>query len=629
MKDLSESMGGPPSSGDHEQRISVLLVEADELAAERLFEVLRAPGPTRFDVTLVPTVEEALERLQEAEFDVLLIDLSIEDGLESLYRARIAANAVPIVVLTYRDDQELALRAARAGAQDYLIKGEVTPALITRSLVHAVERHRMVMELRDAQQRHHFLATHDPLTGLRNRYSLLDSLRSSISDAARNQTRLAVLFIDLDGFKPVNDNLGHAMGDELLADVARRLKRTIRKSDHVARLGGDEFVAVIRNITDDQTVDAVAEQVRSELTQTFHVGDVETWISASIGIATYPEHGGDPDALIQRADTAMYQAKSEGRNAIVVFRDEMEEEVVDRFQLVNSLRGALHAGEMELDFQPQIDAISERISGVETLIRWNHPTRGIVGPAEFVRIAEETGLMVPIGEWVLRKACETAASWTELPDIRVAVNVSGRQLQQAEFADRVALILQEAGFPGSRLELELTESVAAADGSLAALGRLRKLGIRVAIDDFGTGYSSLKLLKRLDADILKIDRSFVHDAAKSQAASVIVEGMVQMARGLGMEVIAEGVETLEEMDQMLALGCQYMQGYLFSKPIPKDRFEEEATSESAPWRMPVQRPESWSPPSVDALRADEARESEATPRARELGDEYLPALRRD
>ena len=305
-----------------------------------------------------------------------------------------------------------------------------------------------------------------------------------------------------------------------------------------------------------------------------------------------------------------------------------QRERVDRdWGLEADLGHAIENAEVDLLFQPKVELASGRPVSVEALIRWNHPTRGVVGPAEFVRIAEETGLMVPIGEWVLRKACEAAASWTDLPDIRVAVNVSGRQLQQPEFSDRVALILDETGFPGSRLELELTESVAAADGSLAALGRLRKLGIRVAIDDFGTGYSSLKLLKRLEADVLKIDRSFVHDAAESKAASVIVEGMLQMARGLGMEVIAEGVETLEEMDQMLALGCQYMQGYLFSKPIPRDRFQQEAVADTAPWRMPVQRPESWSPPSVDEMRAEESRAGDTPPMARELTDDDLPALR--
>lgn len=618
------SEGGQDSAKNAGTEVRVLLVTRDQHAAERLGSVLEESSSALFHLTRVDHVDEALGLLQEGGYAVLLLDFSPEEGsgLESLYRARIAANIVPIIVLTYRGDDDLALKAARAGVQDYLIKGEVTPALITRSLLHAIERHRMVRELRDAQQRQHHLANHDTLTGLRNRSALMDALLSSLADARRNESELAVLFLDLDGFKPVNDNLGHAVGDELLVDVAGRLRRIVRKSDHCARIGGDEFVVVLRNLASQEAATEVAEQIRAEIERSYHVADHELWISASIGVALFPRDGSSAEILIRHADTAMYEAKDSGRNSVSIFRPEMNAANEERFDLVNSLREAIHGGDLVVAFQPQIDVQLEEIISVETLVRWNHPTRGLIAPSEFIGVAEEAGMMVPLGEWVLRAACAAAAEWTALSHARVAVNVSGRQLQHDDFPDRVRLILDESGLPPGRLELELTESLAANEQTLLAIDRLREVGVRIAIDDFGTGYSSFALLKRKPADLLKIDQSFVQEALDQESGAVILDSIIRMGRGLGIEVLAEGVETIEEMDLLLSLGCHQMQGYLLSKPIGKAEFEATMTRPDAEWRMPIQRPETWSP-----LPREELRDQGDALEGEDLSDDALPALR--
>jgi diguanylate cyclase (GGDEF)-like protein len=587
--------------------LSLLLVEEDDRAAKRLFEVLNRPEGTRFDITMVGCVEEALAKLQDGDYDVLLLDLAVHEGhgLDSLLRARVAARHIPIVVLTYHKDEALALKAARAGAQDYLTKGEVTPELITRTLLHAVERHRMLRDLIDAQDRQRFLATHDTLTELPNRYSFLEQLRAALADAERNNSQLAVMFFDLDGFKSVNDNLGHAVGDELLTDVARRLRKLIRKSDLVARLGGDEFVAAIRNVPDRETPLQVAEKIREEIEKPYHVAEVECWVSTSVGISVFPHDGVEADALIRCADAAMYSAKSSGKNRVCLFDNDMNDQAAERFSLVNGLREAIHSGQLVLMFQPQIQVATEEVVAAEALVRWQHPTRGLISPSEFIPVAEETGMMVPLGEWVLRSACAVAAGWTELPHTRVAVNVSGRQLDQPDFPNRVRTILEESGLSAGRLEIEVTESLVVTESALTALARLREMGVRTSIDDFGTGFSSLAQLKRLPVDTLKIDQSFVRGAAATGPEAVILAAIIQMGRGLGLDVLAEGVETPEEMDSLCRLGCHLMQGYLFAKPVMRREFEQHMTAADAPWRAAISRPEGWSPPLAEDLAEDD------------------------
>ncbi len=595
------SIDGPKS-----ESISLLLVVEDDPTANRLAEVLARPDGVRYAITRVLRVEDGLRLLQETPFDAMLLDLSVHEGpgLDSLMRASAATRSIPVVVLTYQRDEATVLKAARAGAQDCLSRGEVTPELISRTIIHAIERHKILQDLTEAKQRQRFLATHDTLTELPNRYSFMQQLGPMLHAAKRRETKLAVLFFDLDGFKAINDNLGHGVGDELLTDVARRLRKAIRKCDLIARIGGDEFLAAIQDVEQEDTIQKVAESIRREIEKPYHLDGQECWISASIGISIFPSHGEQAEQLIQNADTAMYQAKGSGKNRVCLFSDEMNEKSIERFELVSGLREAVHSGQLQLMFQPQVSAATEEIVGVETLVRWHHPTRGIVSPANFIGVAEDAGVMVQLGEWVLRSACEAAIGWAGKSQARVAVNLSGRQLDHPDFPKRVKKILYEVGLPASRLELELTESLATSDAALRTIGELRALGIRVAIDDFGTGYSSLTLLKRLNIDMLKIDQSFVRGAAQTDPDRVILAAIIHMARGLGLDVLAEGVETTDEMRALLERGCNLMQGYLFSKPVDKNQLDWLVTSPEAPWRQVLADPEAWcAAQSADASEA--------------------------
>ena len=584
------------NDGAKSESISLLLVVEDDPTANRLAEVLARPDGVRYAITRVLRVEDALLRLQETPFDAMLLDLSVHEGpgLDSLMRASAATRSIPVVVLTYQRDEATVLKAARAGAQDCLSRGEVTPELISRTIVHAIERHKILQDLTEAKQRERFLATHDTLTELPNRYSFMQQLGPMLHAAKRRQTKLSVLFFDLDGFKAINDNLGHGVGDELLTDVARRLRKAIRKCDLVARIGGDEFLAAIQDVEQEDTIRKVAESIRKEIEKPYHLDGHECWISASIGISIFPCHGEQAEQLIQNADTAMYQAKGSGKNRVCLFSDEMNEKSIERFELVSGLREAVHSGQLQLMFQPQVSAATEEIVGVETLVRWHHPTRGIVSPANFIGVAEDAGVMVQLGEWVLRSACEAAVGWAAQSQARVAVNLSGRQLDHPDFPKRVKKILSEVGLPAARLELELTESLATSDAALRTIGELRALGIRVAIDDFGTGYSSLTLLKRLNIDMLKIDQSFVRGAAQTDPDRVILAAIIHMAHGLGLDVLAEGVETTDEMRALLERGCSLMQGYLFSKPVDKNQLDWLVTSPEATWRQVLADPDAWS-----------------------------------
>ena len=581
--------------------ISLILVVEDDLTANRLDEMLSRPEGARYEITRVPRVEEALLKLQDGPYDAMLIDLSVHEGygLDSLMRASAATRSIPIVVLTYQRDEATALKAARAGAQDYLTKGEVTPDLLSRTLLHAIERHRILQDLTEAKQKQRFLATHDTLTELPNRYWFMEQLQTQMRTAERQHQQLAVMFFDLDGFKSVNDNLGHAVGDELLIDVAKRLRKCIRKRDLVARIGGDEFLAAIQDVPNETAPIVVADNIRQEIEKPYHIDGNECWISASVGIAIFPQHGSNADQLIQSADTAMYEVKTSGKNRVSMFDSAMNDKAVERYELVNGLREAIHSGQLSLMYQPQIEAVSEEIVGVETLVRWNHPTRGVVSPGEFIEVAEEAGVMVQLGEWVLRTACTDAAGWQHLKDARVAVNISGRQLDAENFPERVCKVLEETGLPAARLELELTESLAASEAALRVVRELRELGIRVAIDDFGTGYSSMTLLKRLSVDMLKIDQSFVRGAAQTDPDRVILEGIIHIARGLGVDVLAEGVETPEEMRALLERGCTRLQGYLFSKPVDRKSIDDLAGDDEAAWRIPLVDPDAWRPPSLE------------------------------
>ena len=430
------------------------------------------------------------------------------------------------------------------------------------------------------------MARHDALTDLPNRLLFQDRLRQALAHIRRSGEQLAVLFLDLDHFKDINDTLGHTAGDRLLKAVAARLQGCVRRSDTVSRLGGDEFAIIQTAVKDAEGSATLAQKVLDVLSAPFEVEGHEIHTGASIGITLVPhdcsspgcDDPQEPDQLLKRADMAMYRAKGEGRGVFRYYDSEMGDEVEKRIALVRDLRHAIERGELELHYQPEIDLLSGRVVAAEALLRWNHPERGSISPVEFIPIAEGSGLIVSIGEWVLRTAATQNRQWREagLPAIRIAVNASAIQLRRPDYVESVARTLAEVGLEGEALEIEITESVLMqnVEANTETLGRLNELGMRISIDDFGTGYSSLSYLKRFPVDELKIDRSFIHGLAVDADARNIARAVIGMGHSLGMSVLAEGVETEEELEFLRREGCDKAQGFLFSKPVPAERMTE-------------------------------------------------------
>jgi diguanylate cyclase (GGDEF)-like protein/PAS domain S-box-containing protein len=417
-------------------------------------------------------------------------------------------------------------------------------------------------------------ATHDPLTGLPNRTLLLDRLDIALRRARRNMRRVAVLFLDLDHFKVVNDSLGHGLGDRLLVAIADRLRAALRPADTVARFGGDEFVVLCEDLLNQADAVAIAERVNEAITGPFVIDDTEVFVGVSIGIAFPDDNNADPETLIRDADAAMYQAKDRGRARWVIFDNAMRASAVDRLDIENALRRALERRELRVFYQPMVELSSGRIIGVEALLRWEHAERGLLLPGDFIAVAEETGLIVPIGSWVLDQACRQVQRWQaaipELGPLVLAVNLSSRQLGHHRLVEDVARVLRDTGIDPSYVELEITESVLMDDVEMSeeTLGRLKTLGVKVVVDDFGTGYSSLSYLRRFPVDLLKVDRSFVDGLGSDPGDSAIVTAIVTLAHTLGLRAVAEGVETEEQLGELRRVGCDSAQGFYFARPVP-------------------------------------------------------------
>ncbi len=433
-----------------------------------------------------------------------------------------------------------------------------------------------VTERKAQEARIEHLAYHDSLTGLPNRAMLMDRLGQALSQAQRLDQQVAVLFIDLDRFKLVNDSLGHPVGDQLLQEIARRLRATLRDNDTVARVGGDEFQVVVGNVAGATDAARIAEKLMRTLGEPFTLEGQELHVTASLGVSLFPRDGASGELLLKYADTALYEAKGEGRNAYRFFSPEMNAQAHGRLRLENDLRRAVERHELELHYQPQLDLATGEVCAVEALVRWRHPVRGLVLPNAFIPMAEETGLVLGIGEWVLNEACVQVAQWQRdgladnLSPLRVAVNISARQLQRPGLDGAVRRALALSGLAANCLELEITESSVMLDPQHAqsVLQSLRELGVLLSIDDFGTGYSSLAYLKRLPLDRLKIDRSFIGGIPADSDDAAIVETIIVMTHKLGLRVIAEGVETLEQRLQLVRQGCDEMQGFLLAHPVP-------------------------------------------------------------
>jgi diguanylate cyclase (GGDEF)-like protein/PAS domain S-box-containing protein len=414
-------------------------------------------------------------------------------------------------------------------------------------------------------------AQHDPVTNLPNRVLLNDRITQSIALARRQKKPLAVIFLDLDHFKYINDSLGHAIGDKLLQSISRRLVAGVRDSDTVSRQGGDEFVILLSEITNPEDAATSAKHILLSLTAPHCIGGQDLHIDGSIGISVYPEDGEDTETLIKNADMAMYHAKESGRNNFQFFKTEMNRAAVERQSLEGSLRSAIEREEFLLHYQPKVKLDTGEITGVEALIRWQQPDRGLVAPSQFVPVAEDSGLILPIGRWVLRAACRQARDWqdTGLPPLPVAVNISAVEFRDKDFVEGVRAILSETGLEGQYLELELTEGVLMedAESTVSVLQELKTMGVRLAVDDFGTGYSSLSYLRQFPIDVLKIDQSFVHQIPADSDDSTIVCAIINMGKSLKHVVIAEGIETRAQRAYLQTHCCAEGQGYLFSRPL--------------------------------------------------------------
>ncbi len=418
-----------------------------------------------------------------------------------------------------------------------------------------------------AQTQAQYLARHDPFTGLPNRLLLQERLQHTLAECRRRHWTAAILCLDLDRFKEVNDRLGHAAGDLLIKTCASRLTASVREIDTVARFGGDEFAVLQSGIEDLADVQGLAERLLAELSRAFDLDGQEALVTTSIGIAMIPADGDAPELLLQNADTALYRAKAEGGNRARFFEIGMDARLQERKALEVDLRQALQNGELELYYQPLIDLRHDRLAGIEALVRWHHPRRGLVEPSAFIELAEETGLIMPIGEWVLTSACTQASAWS---GVRMSVNLSPVQFRHADLVAAVKAALERSGLAPGRLELEITESVLLAEPqeSLLTLLRLKDLGVRITIDDFGTGHSSLGHLRTFPFDKIKIDRSFVHDLDRDRDAEAIIRAVVTLGRGLGIETCAEGVEDSGQLARLASDGCDEVQGYLFCRPMP-------------------------------------------------------------
>lgn len=471
-------------------------------------------------------------------------------------------------------------------ASDRRKSGETYPVWLSISLVrdaqgnpeYHIASFSDITERKQQEARIEHLAFHDLLTGLPNRRLLTDRIQVAIAQAAREANGIALLFIDLDRFKNINDSLGHQVGDQLLRMVGERLKAWVRSGDTVSRVGGDEFIVLCPNCDSPADASSLGEKLLEAVAKPYRISDTELVITASIGIALYPDNGTDANSLIGNADVAMYLAKENDRNNYQFYSPELNARNLERLQMELRLRHALEEGEFLLYFQPQIDAKSGKIVGAEALIRWLEPELGLIPPGRFIPLAEETGQIQAIGEWVLQQACRHLKKWKQmgLPELPIAINLSARQFKQSSFVDTISQTLGDYKIPPHLLELELTESMLMKDvpQTTAKLNQLKRMGFRISIDDFGTGFSSLNYLRHFPLDVLKIDQSFVRELFDEGAALAIIESIIALARSLGMRTVAEGVETAEQRTILESRGCDILQGYLLSRPLPEAEFLE-------------------------------------------------------
>lgn len=549
--------------------IKILLVE-DNPGDALLAQAFLAEDLSRqFELLTADQLGAALPLLEQGGIAAVLLDLQLPDGegLETLTRIHAAAPDIPIVVLSAIEDESLAIKSVQLGAQDFLVKGNINGLLLRRSLYYAIERKHM-------EERLKHLAHHDVLTGIANRKLFYDRLKNAIPWARRHRTKLALLFLDLVGFKQINDVLGHHAGDLLLQTVAQRLRGCVRETDCVARVGGDEFTVLLMEVHNDQEVASIANKILHALSAPCVLEERQIETHVSMGISLYPNDGEDIETLVRAADTAMYHAKAEvAEKSSYRFYSPVLTARTSRYsEMEERLRGALEQKEFVLYYQPEVDIRSGRIFGVEALLRWHHPERGILPPSQFIAALEETGLIGPVGEWVLHAACAQNKAWQEagIPPLLISVNVSSRQFKEAYFVQSVAQTLSRTGLEGRWLELEFTEETLWQDEerSVAALRALNDLGVRLTLDNFGSGRTCFQSLKRFPIHAIKIDRSVIQEAAAADSAeAAIAKAAIEVAHVFKIKGLAEGVETAEQLARMRDFSCDDAQGFLYSQPL--------------------------------------------------------------
>lgn len=558
--------------------IRILLVENNHEEALMLRAFAVDVGEDLIDVEWTDYLTEGLELLDADEFDVLLLSLSLYEGPETLSKIREQADGIPLILLGRQKDESKTLQAIQGGAQDFLPLDHLDGFNFIRSLRYAMERQQIMHTMERSRTIERYLAYHDTLTKLPNRHLFHDRLVQSIAYARRNDTCVAILFIDLDGFKQVNDSMGHSGGDLLLMSFADRLKGCIRESETASRFGGDEFSVILSDIEGEHDAALVAQRILESCKYPHMIADQEYLIDTSIGISVYPSDGTNAEILIRNADTAMYLAKQDGGHQYLFYTPSIIKGVPEEPAHEKNIRKALENEELLLYFQPQLDLRTGKIISLEALVRWKHPNYGIIPPEQFIPAAEKSGLIVPIGEYVLRRACEQNRKWQErgFPAIRIAVNLSMRQLKHRNLLMQVNEVLAQTEMDPHFLGLEITENSAIhrCDETVHLLESLKNRGIQISIDDFGIGYSSLGYLKRLPVQILKIDRSFVVNMTRDSDDVAIIRAIIAMAHSLGIRVTAEGVESGEQLTILRSLGCDAIQGYHFSRPVSADIIEE-------------------------------------------------------
>lgn len=567
------------------EKPAILIIDDEEQICSLLKDLLGAEN----DCTTIGSAEDALRVLDTIDFDLVISDINMGgiSGLDLVPRILKKTPDTVVVMISGQQTIDFAIEAMRAGAFDYITKPldlRHVQTAVNRALIHhdlLVQKRRYENHLeelvkeRTAKIEH--LAYHDKLTDLPNRVLFQDRCVQALAIAQRNQNPVAVMLVSIDRFKKVTEGLGHAAGDVVLTEAATRLQCCISSGDTVARFEGDEFALLLTNVTDTADLSEVTRAISEGFKAPFRLDTQEVYLTASVGISLFPHNGHDGDTVLRNAVAALYRAKQRGGNNSQFYAADMDSLALKRLSLETSMRRAIENGEFVTHYQPVVSLFSGEVVGSEALVRWQHPDLGLLPPAKFIGLAEDTGLILEIGAFVLRTACTQIRAWQDkgYDRLRVAVNISARHFQQKDFFDRLVEILSATGLDANSLELELTETsiMESTDSAVKLLDQIRKWGVKVAIDDFGTGYSSLSYLKRLPIDTVKLDRSFVMGATTDPDDAALVMAIVTLAHNLRRKVIAEGVETKEQLAFLRLLRCDEAQGYLLGKPMPPDVFE--------------------------------------------------------